>query len=347
MKNQKKLLKLADMILSQINSLKTEQLKKLRSDMQELTVRCSDVCRQSGKFEKALDRKWTSSADKIKSSIQRDVTDFSYHLQRFKQLLDTPQGRKVKLSDIYNEFGQIADDIGRMGFDLKAKTISVFTDTIVLEDVNLGSFEIRLSIDDITGMYKQAPYKVIALEPNPAGSNCEVTHPHVSDESLCEGDGFTSIRRALEDGRICDFFMIITNILQTYNPDSPYVSIHEWEGINCYDCGYTISGDESYYCEYCDRDYCSSCSTYCQSCDTTICLGCAYECPSCQMPVCKSCTAVCVDCEEVFCKHCLNEESLCKSCKEDRKDGSHEEQSNSKAGAEVHTHSVGETVISA
>jgi hypothetical protein len=43
-------------------------------------------------------------------------------------------------------------------------------------------------------------YRVIAKDAHPAESRENVTHPHVMDEVLCEGDGKHGIRRALSEG---------------------------------------------------------------------------------------------------------------------------------------------------
>jgi len=246
---------------------------------------------------------------------------------------------------------QVEQEYGEIKFDLKARTISVITDPIVLEDISFGTFEIKLFINEIKKLHNESPYNIIALEPNPAGSDDNVTHPHVSHEKLCEGDGFIPIRKAIQQGRLCDFFTIITQILQTYNPDSPYVSLDDWEGMSCYDCGCTVASDDSYYCEDCERDYCSQCSTYCQICDTTICLGCAYECPNCNKPVCRHCTETCTECNEVFCKDCITEDGVCQNCLDKRKEQDNEEQNEetieSKPGVAVQSDSMGETIVHA
>ena len=39
------------------------------------------------------------------------------------------------------------------------------------------------------------------LDANPADANHSVTHPHVQDEAVCEGEGRQPVRRALEQGR--------------------------------------------------------------------------------------------------------------------------------------------------
>ena len=349
MKKQKKLFKLADMILGIVCELKKQHLVQIQYKLKMFCEKYKEIRKDLYLFDVAVERNWLSSSEKVCSRINRNLNDLTSHLQQFKGLLNADRPKDPKIADILAELNQIDTEFGVYEFDMDERTISIITDSVMLDGIVFGAFEIKLYLNEIISLYKDSPYRVIALEPNPAGSNSDVTHPHVSSEKLCEGDGYVPIRKSLEDGRLCDFFTMIVSILQTYNPDSPYVSLDDWEGVSCYDCGYTISGDESYYCEYCDKEYCSNCSSYCQMCDTTICLGCSHECPSCEEPVCKDCLAICSECEDSFCKDCLNEESICENCEEKRKEKNNEEQENKPEIAEPHTavlsDSVGEAIV--
>ncbi len=351
MENKKNIYKLSSLLLDAVYELKKQRLRQIQNKFSDFGNRCSFSIKDSHLFYKAVEKNWFSSAEKIRTRVSRNLNDLTYQLQRFKEFINIDEPKLPKLSDIFAELSQIDQELGEYQFDLKDRTISVITEPITLEEIDLGSFEIRLFIEQISTLYEYAPYKVIALEPNPAGSDDNVTHPHVSSQTLCEGEGHVSIRRALEDGRFCDFFTIITNILQTYNPGSPYIRLEDWEGRSCYDCGYSVSGDESYYCEYCDNEFCDQCSTYCQKCDTTICLGCASQCPSCEEPVCQRCSAKCKECEEIYCKDCLTEEGLCPDCEEQRKENEDEEQEDnskkSEAAASVQPDSMDEIDIHA
>lgn len=351
MKKYKNIIKLANLLLNALNELKTARLQKIQASLEDFGYKCRDATKDSHLFYAAVEKGWFGSAETIRTRVNRNLSDFSYHLQRFKDLVSSDETKLPKLADIFAELSQIDQELGEYQFDLKEKTLSVITEPITLDDIPFGPFEIKLFIDQIHKLYTDICYRVIALEPNPAGADDNVTHPHVSSEKLCEGDGVVSIRKAIEQGRFCDFFTMIVNVLQTYNPESPYISLDDWEGVSCYDCGYTVSGDDCYYCEYCDRDYCSQCSTYCQMCDTTLCLGCAYECPGCNEPVCQSCTAKCEECEEIFCKDCLTEESLCQACEEQRKDDSNEEPKEitekTETSAEVQPNSMGQAAVHA
>ena len=325
MRKYKNHVKAANMLLQALYELKQERLRQIQRKLEDLCYKCSDIPKYSHKFNAAIDKCWHMSAEKIRLRAGRNIIDLLHHMEQFKNVISADDIKLPKLGDVFAELLQIEQEFGEFKFDLKARTISVITESIVLEEMSFGAFEIRLYLSEIEKLSTESPYKIIALEPNPAGSDCDVTHPHVSHEKLCEGDGFIPIRKAIQQGRLCDFFTIIMQILQTYNPDSPYVSLDDWQGISCYDCGYTVAGDDCYYCEDCQRDYCSQCSTYCRICDTTVCLGCSYECPACNQPVCRHCTTVCIECGETLCNDCINEESLCNNCQEQREEQENEE----------------------
>lgn len=344
MDQQKKYLKLTDLILRAIEKLRFERFCRIQNKLEIFSYHTADVNKYSNLYYRALARNYINSAVKIKEKISRNLNDFSYQLQQFKDYISQDVVNVPVKRLIYDDLMQIRQEQGRLSFDLDERTISVFTDQITLEDIYLGAFEIKLFIDNIPDMYKNSPYRIIALDPNPAGSNEMVTHPHVSDEYLCEGDGHISIQRAIEQGRLNDFFTIVISILNTYNPDSPYVSLSDWAGYSCYDCGYTTSGEDNYYCEFCCNDFCDQCSTYCQICDQTMCLGCACKCPECDKPVCTHCTAECRDCQSRFCKNCLTEDNLCKDCEQIRKD---KEDEDIQTDVEIQSQSMGKTDIHA
>jgi hypothetical protein len=194
--------------------------------------------------------------------------------------------------------------------DLKEKTVSVDTPSIVLEEVDLGPFQIVLRWERIGA---GRAYLVKALEPNRARSKSNVTHPHVEDHNLCEGAGADAIRSALTSGRLLDFFLLIRQILETYNSRSPFVPLAEWgEGDDgstecCHDCGYDMSSDDGNNCE---------------SCDARICMDCTVNCQGCNRYVCSECSSTCSECERHFCQACLTEDEhenlFCETCLQQR-----------------------------
>jgi hypothetical protein len=254
------------------------------------------------------------------------LNDIPYSVSRIKQLIEEPHKQSPKLSVLLDELNELQQEFGEMNFDNAENTISVVTEPIELEGIYLGPFKIQLELSRLSELYKSRIYHVIALEPNPAATDEAVTHPHVSNEQLCEGDATLAIRVALEQGRLSDFFTMVRSILNTYNPDSPYVSLYDWDGEPCYECGYVMSREDTYFCSFCDRDFCEECSTCCRGCDETVCLGCTGKCEICDEPVCSNCVRRCAECGLLCCESCLDED-LCQDCKKEM-ENENEEQEN-------------------
>ena len=238
-----------------------------------------------------------------------------YLVSQIQQIAQARQKDVPKLSFLVEELRQLQQEFGKIDFDKGEGAISVVTDPVTLEGVYLGPFQVQLQIDKLCELYKGPVYQVIALDPNPAATAEDVTHPHVSKEQLCEGDGAAAIWTALEQGRMSDFFTMVRSILDTYNPDSPYVSLSDWHGEPCYDCGYVVDSERSYFCQFCDRNYCEECSTYCLGCEESLCLGCAGQCTQCGHMFCRQCVSACEECKRLFCEKCLEDE-ICSTCKE-------------------------------
>jgi hypothetical protein len=327
MNEAKLMLKIATVVCDGIHTLSLECLLKNESEVSRACTRLERFANDNRLLGLAVQRRWSAAAGRIRDRIQRNLSDLSCDLQYLKGMLDQTIPAPPKLSEVVAELMQLEDEYGPFKYDPKERSLAVTTDPITLEDVFLGSFEIRLFPDRIGRMYKETPYRIIALDPHPAGTDSSVTHPHVSGKYLCEGDGYMLIRNALQQGRICDFFSLVIGILNTYNPDSPYVSLDDWEGFSCYDCGRSMARDDSSYCERCDNEYCDQCSSYCPICDSTICLGCLTECPQCQKPVCPECTAVCAACHKTVCADCIDETGMCEQCNQNQEDEYDEDES--------------------
>ncbi len=161
--------------------------------------------------------------------------DFKAELAALATVLDSqlaqlrrPSPKCASVRDIYEDLRALNDEFEEVLVDLEAGTISATTDPITLGGTELGPFEIRLEWRELA---ERSPYRVIALAPNPAGTNDAVTHPHVQDERLCEGEGRAAIEAALDQGRIGDFFLIVTRLLRTYAQGQAYVELSGWEGL--------------------------------------------------------------------------------------------------------------------
>jgi len=193
--------------------------------------------------------------------------------------------------------------------EYRDKHLRVTTDNIVLQymgmEFDFGPFEIALDMGAVACNARK-PYEVLALDPHWTPSH-DYCHPHLTGRDLCSGDGTAAALRATTEGRVYDFFVIINQILSTYNPASPYVKLEVWvngedeDYFTCEICDERLHNDERYICEHCDRSICSSCSSHCDAQGVTMCRD-------------------CIDDEECDCRHrgalgCLiSENDRCISC---------------------------------
>jgi hypothetical protein len=239
--------------------------------------------------------------------------------------------------------------------------LTVITQPIVLtsedgDDMDLGPMKIELDFEKINILTRGILYRIIPTEPLYSYTG-DYFHPHVSENNLCEGEGKLPIKQALRDHRLLDFFMLVRSILNTYNPSSAYMTLDNWRGQPCSDCGEICAENEAYTCEHCGSIvcshclvkcpdcryiYCMECTEECNSCGILVCTECIWSCMECNMPVCSECAQSCCSCEEPFCKGCLiqcercgdavctscaegEDKQLCASCAKDLKDEQEEE----------------------
>ena len=155
------------------------------------------------------------------------------------------------------------------------------------EKCGLGPLKIVLDWSDLS---VTKPYQIIAQEPQPAARDDEVTHPRVHGRMLCEGEGRVPIRNALRQGRLCDFFLLVQQVLQTYNAGSAYVRLEDWNGKCWADCGDSCGRDNSNYCDACEITLCSECGSTCSDCDGNLCAECRGACHGCHNTICHHCS---------------------------------------------------------
>jgi hypothetical protein len=313
-RTQKRMLRAAQSIRSHLWRLSSRSIEVYLPD--EQWSECRSLTRQ---IHLAGQRGWTNCQEPLRKRLEFCVMSCLDRLQRVTHDLSTsvPKPLPPTLRAIFEELCALPGEFDEFRLDLVRETVSVATDPTVLEDIDLGRFAIRLHWKRIG---EHRCYDVVALNPNPASESNDVTHPHVRDETLCEGDGQEAIRRALLSGRLIDFFQIVTQILNTYNGGSAYCSLGEWQGTACGDCGRVVSEDDRSSCERCDRDLCLDCLESCAGCETRLCSSCTEQCQSCDARLCRSCRRSCDHCDCVHCANCLTENDLCGACQEQEND---------------------------
>lgn len=255
---------------------------------------------------------------RARSAIHSRLTDqFSVVREHLHQYLQGPAWNgglsRLYFRELVAELTGLEDEFERVELDLRKRMIKVTTDPITLEGVDLGCFEILLEIDSL----KETPrYTIRSSEGQGSTSDASICHPHVSHGRLCEGEGRHAIASALETGRVGDFFVIVRQVLETYNAGSAYVSLDDWDGYPCSDCGDLLGDDNSSSCYACGTCLCTSCTCDCMDCDEPHCNGCLTDCEDCHRGSCERCMTTCVGCRRCVCEECLSETGRCESCEE-------------------------------
>lgn len=269
------------------------------------------------RIQLARRRGWELAEQRSRRELRLMLQNLRGHLSVVEDEVE-PSRREIRaasVGEVHADLLALQNEFEDVVFDARGQTISVTTEPIELESVDLGRFEICLDWSDL-GERHSRNYRVIALDPSPAASNESVTHPHVQDEAVCEGEGHQSIARALEQGRLLDFFLIVAGLLRTYNSSSPYVSLAEWHGVECSDCGTMVCDDDRWTCEKCESPVCGECYLNCPVCDGVYCAACVTRCEGCDQDICSSCIEQCASCRVERCPDCLDENERCRECHE-------------------------------
>jgi len=305
--------------------------------------------------QRAHRRGWDSAKSKLERELKTGVAQLIQQLSTLHCELssDSFQQQISSVRELYAELLTLEEEFGEVKLDLRAQTISVMTEPIELEAVYLGPFEIFLDYGN-QNSDGSLIYRVIAKDPHPAFTNDCVTHPHVQSEVVCEGDGRLAIRRSLEQGRLFDFFTMVASLLRTYNSDSPYVALSDWDSVECTECADVIAANEQTRCDNCEITLCAECAKDCSDCDCPFCHECLSHCDSCHGDCCSSCLQRCIQCHADCCQRCLLENERCSDCDEEELEETEEELQETQASAAnpvaataVQSDCLGETVVPA
>lgn len=335
--NDKDIFRIANIIHSQMEASSRNVLLTRCSNVGSLVSQMPQMLHKSKLLMEAGRRNKPGLFRKINRDFIELLKEFTSASSYYET--NSSQHRQLKpaaFREIVEDIRHLADEFDTVEYSRNTATISVITGPIELEGINFGEFRINLMLENIHERRLDKMMEVVALTPHPAACSSEVTHPHVQNDRMCTGDGTVPLMQAIETGRILDFFMIAAQILNTYNPSSPYVTLDNWYGIECYNCGDMVSEGSTYYCECCGNDFCEDCTGYCECCEQTVCNNCTVTCECCDRRVCRECIRQC-DCGKSICDECLtNRECEC-----------HENEDQEEADAEVQPVCVGEAHVHA
>jgi hypothetical protein len=282
-------------------------------------------------------RGWRVAAQSVHQSLHLQLRWLVTDVQALvRETQDVGSDLAPRVRDVFEDLCALQTRFDQVEIDLAGTKISVTTEPITLDDVALGPFRI---VWNWSRLAQGDALNVFAEEPNHPASRDDITHPHVQEGVLCEGEAQRPLRLAARSGRLLDYFEIVERVLQTYNSGSAYVSLAEWNGHRCQGCDDTVDGDDLSCCEDCDDQFCSDCQTACTTCGCVTCSGCA---------------ACCVQCQEPLCGHCRSARRglpICDACF--TKESSHDvDQTPTLAAAEaadelaVHAAGLGEALVS-
>lgn len=269
------------------------------------------------RVETARRHGWHLAAGLLRSSLVSVAQELQREIAWFLQRSAPAQHQSPppRLINIIEELTQLQEEFEHVEILPDKGLVVARTDSIELEEVVLGPFAIELHIQRLGRSLDSGCFDCTALQPNPAASNPETTHPHVQAKAICAGDGTAAINRALKQGRISDAFCLMRSVLQTYNPYSPYVALDSWWGTPCPDCGCSISDDERCSCHACDSVFCSDCLSSCDICEQSTCTDCLERDGVTRRQCCPNCRDYCERCQRTVESGRFDSETeLCEDC---------------------------------
>ncbi|MCI0361663.1 MAG: hypothetical protein L0211_24530 [Planctomycetaceae bacterium] len=251
-------------------------------------------------------RGWHAAAASLVDDLDYQTGLLITELKHFRdQLSATARSPRIAgPGQILADLLALENEFESVQIDLKEGTVTAQTEPIELEGLWLGPFNVRLWWERL-GL--RPAYEVIAIDPQYPARDDSVTHPHVQERQLCEGEATLPIKAALTEGRLFDFFLLVRQTLQTYNESSPYVRISEWDGRHCKDCGWSMDAESASTCGRCDEHVCDECSRYCRSCDRYACSACTEECAECENTFCSECLTLDTKTRRLLCQSCLDQ----------------------------------------
>ena len=273
-------------------------------------ARLRGLARHRRLYRLAIEKKFKLALPIITREMMARLSEIRQHVDPLAMTYAPTNHHFPDLSEWVLEIRQLEAEFGEVEVRWNDAVIRVVTDSIVLQGVELGSFAIEFVWSQLGSCSGSHCFEIVALEPNPACGQRGVVHPHVRDGDLCAGDATRPISQALKDGRLGDAFLLVRSVLTNYNPQSPYVSLDEWEGVTCSDCGGHIDLDDRFSCDGCEVNLCDGCSRCCEACVANRCTNCISSCDICDTACCQGCLQA-SESERHVCPSCFAKCSHC------------------------------------
>lgn len=297
----------------------------------------------AARHELVRSRGWAAAADQLRWQLLLRVQWLQTELkllQQTLQMLQTPMPAP-SAADVYRELVALEQEFERVDIAPQSTRLTVITERIILRGIDFGPFELVWNWSAISG---EDELRARALEPCRPNDREDVTHPHVQDHQLCEGEASLPLEQALRSGRLCDYFAILQQTLKTYNPSSPYVHLEDWFSRRCSSCNDTMDECDESDCHACGEILCCDCIACCAECHASTCRSCLDACPECHRDICASCQPEGGFCRGVCCDSCQTAKDQNET---DTADDEEKDSGTDAAGAAVQSVCLGEVGVPA
>jgi hypothetical protein len=124
------------------------------------------------RIHQCRNRNWNHAAELLQERVERALSRCSEPLQETSRQVPA-SGRRPYVQcphEISRDLVALADKFEKMTIDASNRTLSVTTEPVVPEEINIGRFEIRQHWNRIG---ERRPYEVVAVQPNSAGQSRE------------------------------------------------------------------------------------------------------------------------------------------------------------------------------
>lgn len=269
-----------------------------------------DIHRQ---VEVASARQLPNAAQRLKAKWDDVLKDLTGAIRDVAQRKDQVPPDVRSLSDILQDLGQIRQEYGGLDYFADEAMLAVTTPSVALQGLDLGRFRIELNVLSLGRRARKSFYEIRTLDLRCAASNGGACHPHVLFGHLNAREFTEPIREAKLMGRIADFFNLIVQALQSYDPSTAYVKIQDWHKVFCSQCHAELQEGEHLFCEGCDEYCCQRCQVQCPDCGKRVCQNCQSVCHLCGGILCSHCISSCALCGAGTCQRCL-QAGLCPGC---------------------------------
>ena len=163
---------------------------------------------------------------------------------------------------------------------------------IELEGVWIGDIEVTINLEEF-----HVHAWNLSFDSDTKGG---YQHPHVASDGHICWNGYDEDAHAYHaSGDFLALKDMIENMLRTYNSQSPYISLEDWQedGETCGECGDRWPADDMAYSESFGESLCPNCRSWCERCDDCV----PYQHYSTEMEACKRC----VEQDSEVCALCL------------------------------------------